>query len=464
MEPNQEELEGHPDDFEEKFTREILKIEKLRTFILAGLFGVGFVMVYALVLLVPNIFPQVFFQTFKGLMFADWLVISMAAACAIELILWFRFDIIYGIVKRESFFYRLAKQWKAENKLRIFITKIIPLFRYVSAAIETSIPTVFIVVVAQFIDPPYLLISPPVFIYFVFILLSALRLDFGLCAFIGLVAGVEFIALYYLYIYQFAESLYHPLLIAPVPNIVKGCFLFIGGIITGLVTLQIKKRIVRSFQDIEEKNKILGIFGQHVSTKVVDQLLKQKKELDNEIRPVCVMFLDIRNFTNLSVNKTPEEVFSYLNSLFGFMIEIINRHQGVINKFLGDGFMAIFGAPLSDGKDSYHAVAAAMEIINKIREDSESGHILPTQVGIGIHIGNAVTGNIGSSVRKEYTVIGDVVNLASRIEQLNKQFNSQLLISEEVWKSAKETIERAELLGPVQIRGLEEPVNLYRLE
>jgi adenylate cyclase len=168
----------------------------------------------------------------------------------------------------------------------------------------------------------------------------------------------------------------------------------------------------------------------------MDKLMTLKPDLRSEKRNVCVMFLDIRNFTSFAEQRAPEEVVSYLESLFEFMIEIVNRHHGVINKFLGDGFMAVFGAPLSDGDDCLHAIAAAQEILTRVDLEVTHGNVLPTRVGIGLHAGEAVTGSIGTALRREYAVIGDVVNLASRIEQLNKQFGSQFLISETVWKAA----------------------------
>ena len=95
---------------------------------------------------------------------------------------------------------------------------------------------------------------------------------------------------------------------------------------------------------------------------------------------------------------------TYLESLFEFMIEIVNRNNGIINKFLGDGFMAVFGAPLSDGNDCANAVRSAREILEKVEEEVQRGSILPTTVGIGLHAGQAVTGSIGSALRKEYTL------------------------------------------------------------
>jgi adenylate cyclase len=145
------------------------------------------------------------------------------------------------------------------------------------------------------------------------------------------------------------------------------------------------------------------------------------------------------------------------------MINIVNRNHGIINKFLGDGFMAVFGAPFSDGLDSCNAVNAAKEILQKLKEEIEAGSILPTTVGIGLHTGNAVTGNIGSIQRKEYTIIGDVVNLASRIESLNKQFNSQFLISNTVKEAIGDAGNDAVSLGEVIVKGRAKPVEIFKL-
>lgn len=178
---------------------------------------------------------------------------------------------------------------------------------------------------------------------------------------------------------------------------------------------------------------------------------------------VCLMFLDIRDFTKYAEQRTPQEVMSFLNSLFEPMVDSVNGHGGIINKFLGDGFLAMFGAPIEDKQASSHAVAAAREILAKLDDDPLFGG-LSVKVGIGLHAGEAVTGTVGSAQRKEYTLIGDVVNLASRIEQLNKQFGSQLLISEMVWDvlSLDERSGGIEL-GPVSVKGRERPVHVYQL-
>jgi len=330
-------------------------------------------------------------------------------------------------------------------------------YPYLTALIETSCPTAAIIVTAVYTEPSSALSTIPVFAYPLFIGLSALRLNFRLSFFTGAVAAIEYmwVAKSFLIDHQ---SQYGPI------HVSKAIALLVLGVITGLVALQIRKRIVDAYRTAEERNEIVNMFGKHVSPEVVDQLLANDSELETVKKDVCVMFLDIRNFTNFAEKRSPEEVVSYLGQLFEFMIEIINRNNGIINKFLGDGFMAVFGAPLSGGRDCLNAVTASREILARLKEDVDEGRLPETKIGIGLHAGEAVTGNIGSSLRKEYTVIGDVVNLASRIEKLNKRFGSELLVSEQVWQGAiGEQLKDATPKGLVQVRGRETPIRVYQL-
>src|SRR5260370_6603036 len=177
------------------------------------------------------------------------------------------------------------------------------------------------------------------------------------------------------------------------------------------------------------RDRVSTRFGQHVSPAVVDRLLASPADFTGETRKVCVMFLDIRNFTVNARSKQPEQVVEFLNAAYGFMIESIDRQGGFINKFLGDGFMAIFGAPLDDPAAAHHAVAAAQEILVEIDRRGLADGGWPLRVGIGLHIGDAVTGNVGSPRRKEFTAIGDTVNLASRLEPLPKQHDARPTVS-----------------------------------
>jgi adenylate cyclase len=153
---------------------------------------------------------------------------------------------------------------------------------------------------------------------------------------------------------------------------------------------------------------------------------------------------------------------NYLNRLWGKAVEIVNRHHGIVNKFLGDGFMAVFGALLVAGNHCLNAVNAARELVADVKRATEAGEIPPTRIGIGLHSGEALVGNIGSADRREYTVIGDVVNVAFRIEQLNKELNSSFLVSESVQESAGNP-ESAEQSASLTIRGRNAPMRIYRL-
>jgi adenylate cyclase len=176
-----------------------------------------------------------------------------------------------------------------------------------------------------------------------------------------------------------------------------------------------------------------------------------------------VMFLDIRDFTAHARMRGADEVVAFLNQSFAFMIEAVDRHHGIINKFLGDGFMAVFGAPLVEGDSARNAVAAARDILAEIDRRGLATRDWPLRVGIGLHFGKAVTGNVGSPRRKEFTAIGDTVNLAARIEQLTKEFGARLLVSREVL-AALAPAAGAIALPAATIKGYSEKLEVWRLD
>ncbi len=335
--------------------------------------------------------------------------------------------------------------------------------RYWNALVETSVPTALILLLGQYASPVLILQGPAVLLYGVFIVLSTLRLDFKLSAFTGLVAAAELIALSFLYRQADAGDGALAMLHAPGFILMKGVIFLVAGAAAGFVAGQLRRRIVRAFGAMEERQRILAAFGQQVSPEIVGELLRQGPEIASRRTFVCVLFLDVRDFTRLAEGKSPEEIVAWQNALFGAAVQIVNRHRGIINQFLGDGFMATFGAPVSGGNDSANAVAAARELLAAARSLSDSGRIPDCRLGIGLHAGEAVTGNIGSAERRQYSVSGNVVILASRIEQLNKRFGSQLLCSGEVLASAGIAAGEAAPLGPVTVKGRDEPLELYRL-
>ena len=334
--------------------------------------------------------------------------------------------------------------------------------RFLTSLIETSIPTLFIYLLAQIHPPVHAILSSRILFYFMFIILSALYLDEKICIFTGLVAALEYSSLSLYYLHTTNLSHVDPDVFGYEQIITRSILFFAGGCITAFVTKQIKSRLFAAFKATKEREKIVNLFGHHVSPEVVNMLLSQRKSSLGDSKFVCVLFLDIRNFTLFSENKSPEEVVKYLNQLYGFMIDIINTHHGIINKFLGDGFMSVFGAPISGQKDTDNAVRAAEEILAQVEREVALGAIPDTKIGIGIHCGRVIAGNVGASHRQEYTIIGDVVNLASRIEDLNKKYTSELLISEDVYLQLQE--KRGELLGDISVIGRQKPIKIYRLK
>jgi adenylate cyclase len=424
--------------FEKEFALESLKSERLRVSILIGAITSALLLVLLMTLFFFDAFEAAFHGRFKGFLSAVGIIFGLT--------------LVYLLAERAVISRRIKIQQRPSA-----------VFKYLSALVETSIPTAGMIVGSMFLGPIYTLFTPAPFIYPLFISLSALRLNVRLCVFTGAVAGLEYSLLAIYFIKSTANGSVEPILTGMPHHLFKGSILFLIGVVTGLVTLQIRKRILSSFSVIEERNRISCTFGEYVSPEVMSKLLDLKPDLRSENKNVCVMFLDIRNFTGFAEKRSPEEVVKYLESLFEFMIEIVNRHHGIINKFLGDGFMAVFGAPLSDGKDCANAVEAAQEILARVRHEVDAGTILPTNIGIGLHAGEAVTGSIGSALRREYTVIGDVVNLAARIEKLNKDFDSQLLISEMVWQAVPDGRSKAVPMGHVEVRGREQAIQVYQV-
>jgi adenylate cyclase len=332
--------------------------------------------------------------------------------------------------------------------------------RYGNSILEVSYPTISIIVLSGYIDPATILQGPATFGYFLFIILSTLRLDFRLSFVTGLVAALELIGLNIFYreqsmLYTSAFSFY-------IESIGKGLFLFFCGIAAGFVSMEIRKRVYSALRLVDERNKIINVFGQQVSPEIAEELILRQDEVTGTVKDVCIMFLDIRNFTSMVEKKNPKEIVAYQDAVFGMAIDIITKNKGIINQFLGDGFMATFGAPVYHGNDCQNAVNSAMEIINELTVKQDT-LLLPTRVGIGIHYGEAVTGNVGTAARKQYSITGNVVILASRLEQLNKVYNSQVLISNEVLQNVNLMPDCYESLGDVVIKGREEPMEIFKL-
>jgi adenylate cyclase len=178
-----------------------------------------------------------------------------------------------------------------------------------------------------------------------------------------------------------------------------------------------------------------------------------------------ILFSDIAGFTTISERNTPEVISRLLNKYMTAMTRIITRHNGTVDKFIGDGIMAFWGAPLADPEHALNACRAALAMQERLaplnRELRELG--LPeVSFRVGVNLGEVIVGNMGSEELFDYTVIGDAVNLASRLEGANKQFGSQILISSFLYERVRERVE-ATLLGMINVKGKTDSVEVYAL-
>lgn len=215
------------------------------------------------------------------------------------------------------------------------------------------------------------------------------------------------------------------------------------------------------------KEKIKNAMGKYISKDVMQNVVKDidALSLGGKRANVTVLFADIRGFTSMSENMPAEEVTAILNEYFTAVEPIIAKHNGVINKFIGDAVMAIFGEPIQDKNHSANAVMCANEMLLKVEELKKKWlkeGKPKVEIGIGINTGEAFVGNIGSETRLEYTVIGDVVNLASRIESYNKIYKTKFLISETTYKSVRNIADVIKI-SEVSIRGKTKKLNIYEV-
>ena len=221
------------------------------------------------------------------------------------------------------------------------------------------------------------------------------------------------------------------------------------------------------FVEGRDKRRIRALFGRYVSKDVCDQLVANPAlaRLGGQRRTMTVLFCDLRGFTSLSELEHPEAIVAMLNEFFTRMVDVVFQHHGTVDKFVGDMVMALFGAPVDDPKHARHAADAALAMVAELNQLNARWAVEgrpALALGIGISTGPMVAGNIGSSAIMSYTVIGDTVNLGARLESLNRQFGTQIIISEATREALPEPY-AVRFLGPVPVKGKREHVHAYEL-
>lgn len=225
------------------------------------------------------------------------------------------------------------------------------------------------------------------------------------------------------------------------------------------------KAVDTMLKGLKERDRFKTLFNKFHGSAVTEDLMNNEIALRGEKRNVFVFFSDLRGFTKMSENRDPSQVVEMLNEYFSYMVPAINDSGGVVDKFIGDAIMAVWGVPKSDPENGKNALTACLKMRTTLNELNTLRRVRGEEdlwIGMGLHYGEAISGTIGSLERMEYTVIGNTINTASRIEASTKAFGTDLLVSEEVYEQLKEHF-MYELAGQVEVKGRSEPLKLYKV-
>jgi len=234
-----------------------------------------------------------------------------------------------------------------------------------------------------------------------------------------------------------------------------------------MMTIYLGITVYRYVTEEREKKKVRGAFQYYLTASVVNEILKDpsKLKLGGDKKNLSVMFSDIRGFTSISEKLTPEELVQLLNEYLTAMTDVVFKYDGLLDKYIGDAVMAVFGAPLDQPDHAIRACRTAIDMMSELRRLREkwAAEGRPdVNIGIGVNTGDMVVGNMGSQMRFDYTVMGDSVNLASRLEGTNKEYRTNVIISEFTLEQIKDEFFCREL-DSVQVKGKKRPVRIFEL-
>jgi adenylate cyclase len=215
----------------------------------------------------------------------------------------------------------------------------------------------------------------------------------------------------------------------------------------------------------EEKHLLRDTISRYVSPEMCEEILKNPAllQLGGRRQEVTVLFADIKGFTNMSANMSPEEVVEVLNLFFTEMVDIVFKYQGTLDKYVGDALMAVFGVPVPLPDAATRAVQCAVAMQRRLARLQAQKRTPIQGMRLGINTGEAIVGNIGSDKRMDFTVIGDAVNVAARLQELAKELEADTLVSAATYRQVEGRFQLEELT-PVVLRGRQEPTPIYRLK
>ena len=292
--------------------------------------------------------------------------------------------------------------------------------------------------------------------------MSGLRFDFKLSLYCA-VASVMILIGFTLYDYQ-GDIITHPYL--AMFSMFKGIILLGIALVSGYIGKSAKKMVIQIYKEQEEKNFVKNIFGKYVTPEIRDKILDGSIPLNGERAEATVLFADLRDFTPFVEKNDPEEVIESMRTYFTAMQKAIRKHKGLVLQYVGDEIEAAFGVPLSYDAHAEKAVMAAVEMKKNLEELNSSrvkeGKV-PFRHGIGIHTGELLAGNTGSEDQPSYALIGDTVNLASRLQGLNKDLGTEIIISATTRRRLDDSFHLKELPA-TKIKGKSGPLKIFAID
>jgi adenylate cyclase len=335
-----------------------------------------------------------------------------------------------------------------------------------------SLPTVFFLAVHLFAPSgaAAFITGPLTYLYFVILVVSGFLFDFRLSAACGVVAGAGYFAAYLLArpgLQSVAGG--DPLLLQDLTNppiwALKSVMMAFGGATVGALAVVARGLVARVLSEEREKQGISRLFGQYVSEEVKDKILSDPGVRRGERKAVAVLFADVRGFSTFSEKAEPEAIVRRLNAYFDAMVGAIVRNGGVVDKFIGDGIMAVFGGVVALENPAEAALLAARDMraaLKRLNAAWAAEGLEPFENGIGIHFGEVLQGSIGSEVRREYTAIGDVVNIASRVEGLTKEIKVPVAVTLDVHRLLPEALRACgKPMGALKVKGRNAAVEVF---
>lgn len=398
---------------------------------------------------------------------------TMGVASAIALILLQKFGfvsqmqvpILWALIGGGfSFIFYLLAKFKLAKGMKIYFVILfystIPGILYVLAEIYLPLGA------ATYIT------GPASYLYFFMVILSGFAMNERLSIFSGAYCGIQYLMFFLLsregvMEMQSKDTLqWHDLTDPPI-YFFKSMMMIFSGLVVGVLVRNTKKLLSEVLEREKEKSKLSRLFGQFVSEEVKEKLLKDGVTDRTEKKRVLVLFSDLRSFTSLSEKSDPERLILQLNEYFDRMADCITRNGGTIDKFIGDAIMAVFGGLVDVEFPADAAIQTALEMhkeLHSLNQEWALSNFPILESGIGLHYGEVVQGTIGSKNRMDFTVIGDSVNIASRIEGLCSSLQKNILLSSTVYDLlADRNRPLCESLGKFKVKGRETEIDLYSL-